>query len=392
MENIIGIYNKVEYKRVQKRTALKSFISGIDVLITSSKLTIDNTMFTPFQLSKVNEFNENVLNKEGFNTQTNSFYYYNCNSEVGNGIHYYIPVQTEKKEGVENSNYLDVSNLKVVENNTKELNKYFSRNNKETIIFMNKENESRINFIKDNYNFPIYTGYVFVECSKYNNKYNLSAYTDIKGKKDIRLFEQKHYSSKKELYNFEEAIIEVKKAIKYLHEYITSNFLENKPVLTTKIYNHTDRKNTIFNYKDIDYIDICSNYIPCLKSAENVKGNTLFRIDNRQNEVIEIYKSRNFKLKDIKEFGNTYIIKVLKEYINTKSDEEKTLRDTFILNDICILNIDNYCSDLYVKKTDITEKIINEYEFKRNVTTFKSEIDSKIWYDIPFGYSEYKRF
>lgn len=48
-------------------------------------------------------------------------------------------------------------------------------------------------------------------------------------------------------------------------------------------------------------------------------------------------------------------------------------------------NIDYYESDLYVIKNDISTKIINNYKFKDNVTTFKN--DDQTWYDIPFAYN-----
>lgn len=57
--------------------------------------------------------------------------------------------------------------------------------------------------------------------------------------------------------------------------------------------------------------------------------------------------------------------------------------------------LDTHESDLYALKNDISEKWLQGYEFKNNVTTFTSEIDNKVWYDIPFGYmSEHyvKRF
>lgn len=51
--------------------------------------------------------------------------------------------------------------------------------------------------------------------------------------------------------------------------------------------------------------------------------------------------------------------------------------------------IGNWCSDLHVLKNDISEKFVSGYEFKQNVTAFRSEIDRKMWYDIPFAYTEY---
>jgi len=48
--------------------------------------------------------------------------------------------------------------------------------------------------------------------------------------------------------------------------------------------------------------------------------------------------------------------------------------------------ISNHESDLYVLKNKISEKFVLEYKFKQNVSTFISQIDKEIWYDIPFGY------
>jgi len=49
--------------------------------------------------------------------------------------------------------------------------------------------------------------------------------------------------------------------------------------------------------------------------------------------------------------------------------------------------IDSHESDLYVLKNPISLKWLMGYEFKQNVTEFRSQIDNKIWFDIPFGYA-----
>ena len=51
--------------------------------------------------------------------------------------------------------------------------------------------------------------------------------------------------------------------------------------------------------------------------------------------------------------------------------------------------IDSHESDLYIKVNNKSKKLIDQYEFKQNVTTFKSNIDSSIWYDIPFAYKPF---
>lgn len=46
----------------------------------------------------------------------------------------------------------------------------------------------------------------------------------------------------------------------------------------------------------------------------------------------------------------------------------------------------NHESDLYIPVTDQTRTILATWEFKENVTTFRNNIDSKLWYDLPFAY------
>ena len=48
--------------------------------------------------------------------------------------------------------------------------------------------------------------------------------------------------------------------------------------------------------------------------------------------------------------------------------------------------ITNHESDLYVTKNAISEQYIQNYTFKDSVSTFVSQVDNKVWYDIPFGY------
>jgi hypothetical protein len=50
------------------------------------------------------------------------------------------------------------------------------------------------------------------------------------------------------------------------------------------------------------------------------------------------------------------------------------------------VEIDNHESDMYVPNNETTRKIVEEYEYKCNVTTFKSAIDGTPWLDIPFSF------
>ena len=71
---------------------------------------------------------------------------------------------------------------------------------------------------------------------------------------------------------------------------------------------------------------------------------------------------------------------------------EKTMGRT-LFEKVVKLKIDygSHCSDLYLPVNEITQKLINDYKYKCNVTSFISQIDGKRWFDIPFAYDEYWR-
>ena len=50
------------------------------------------------------------------------------------------------------------------------------------------------------------------------------------------------------------------------------------------------------------------------------------------------------------------------------------------------VELDHHESDLYAKKDANSAAIIENYKYKRNVTTFRSQVDGLIWYDIPFAF------
>ena len=52
-------------------------------------------------------------------------------------------------------------------------------------------------------------------------------------------------------------------------------------------------------------------------------------------------------------------------------------------------DIDHHESDLYLRKTLKSEKLINEYEFINLVSVFRDNIDNELWYEIPFAYTPY---
>lgn len=51
-------------------------------------------------------------------------------------------------------------------------------------------------------------------------------------------------------------------------------------------------------------------------------------------------------------------------------------------------DIDHWQSDLYLKVTPISEKLVDKYDYKNLVTTFIDNIDHDLWFEIPFAYIE----
>jgi hypothetical protein len=53
------------------------------------------------------------------------------------------------------------------------------------------------------------------------------------------------------------------------------------------------------------------------------------------------------------------------------------------------IEIHGHYSDLYVEVTRETAKIVEEYRFKNNVSTFRSQIDGKLMFDIPLASDDF---
>lgn len=59
------------------------------------------------------------------------------------------------------------------------------------------------------------------------------------------------------------------------------------------------------------------------------------------------------------------------------------------LNRLNTEDIDHHYSDLYLRKTKESERLIEEYLYRGNVTTFVCNIEKDEWYEIPFAYAPY---
>jgi len=132
------------------------------------------------------------------------------------------------------------------------------------------------------------------------------------------------------------------------------------------------------------------------KLQEFVRFAVLNDIKENMPEIEELYQSlKKDKLITQKQFNKMFDL----TRTNTNGDgtmsgqnqqnqnnRELTLRQQLLAAGMKENEVDTHSSDLYVLKNDISIEFIENYEFKNNVTTFKSQIDGLIWYDIPFGY------
>ena len=50
--------------------------------------------------------------------------------------------------------------------------------------------------------------------------------------------------------------------------------------------------------------------------------------------------------------------------------------------------IDSHNSDLYCKVTPESRALIQRYESRTNVQTFREQIKGEMWYDVPFAFDE----
>ena len=67
-------------------------------------------------------------------------------------------------------------------------------------------------------------------------------------------------------------------------------------------------------------------------------------------------------------------------------------KETFYQKAVAMLDkndIGNHESDLYLKCSNLSETLVNQYEFKSSVTRFTSQIDGCLWFDVPFAFDPF---
>jgi hypothetical protein len=84
----------MEFKKVNITKARRLYNEGITIYIVPCKVFPDfnNNWIKPFDLN-IKEFLKENEKYNNFDSRINNFAYYNCNSELGNYIHFYIEVK-----------------------------------------------------------------------------------------------------------------------------------------------------------------------------------------------------------------------------------------------------------------------------------------------------------
>lgn len=67
-------------KKITKRDAIKGYNSGLDIIVTPSKMSPESFMAITVNVKEDCEDFEKLLNR---------FRYYNCSKETGMGVHFY---------------------------------------------------------------------------------------------------------------------------------------------------------------------------------------------------------------------------------------------------------------------------------------------------------------
>lgn len=81
----------MEYKKINITTARKLYNEGKKIIVKTSKMRIEPTMWTePMELVKKER--EEQQNEIDFDKNINIYKFYNCNSELGKTLQYYIEV------------------------------------------------------------------------------------------------------------------------------------------------------------------------------------------------------------------------------------------------------------------------------------------------------------
>lgn len=116
----------------------------------------------------------------------------------------------------------------------------------------------------------------------------------------------------------------------------------------------------------------------------------LYKINETEVTLIRFGPHNKLELTENNKKGFDNMIKL---HIKEEYDEEASSDIMTLLKNIPNEDIDHHETDLYLRKTpEVTKNVINKLPdiYKKNVTTFRDQIDHDIWYEIPFVFPKGK--
>lgn len=117
-------------------------------------------------------------------------------------------------------------------------------------------------------------------------------------------------------------------------------------------------------------------------------------LEDKDKETVEFIKSNHDRLKAnkekvAKEINENKSVRRPRKNITEEKDGGILPGDVYnvLIKEVPAEDIDHHLSDLYVRKTPKSTEIMNRLTIKSLLSTFRSQIDGDIWYELPFCYS-----
>lgn len=120
------------------------------------------------------------------------------------------------------------------------------------------------------------------------------------------------------------------------------------------------------------------------KSDKLVKASRLSKDTEDRQLATSLLDRLNLGVNDDKELEK-FIKKIDKEDKNENHEKHDSILE-LAMQQMPPEEIDHWQSDLYLKKTPVSDKLVADYEWKNQVTVFRDNIDNELWYEIPFAY------
>jgi len=110
----------------------------------------------------------------------------------------------------------------------------------------------------------------------------------------------------------------------------------------------------------------------------------------KRQDLVRSQQERAYKSNNERALNNLEVMDDLLMLAVDKKEfgKEASIEEESLFSKVKRLGIpyDHHETDLYIPVTRETRELLSGYKHKQNVTTFQSEVEGSMWFDIPFGY------